>query len=47
MIIKATVSNKVNNFMPTKHLNRLKKLFNILSPNINYAKIEYLCLTKE
>ena len=45
IITKAIDRIKVINFMPTKKRKQLKKLLNILSPSIKYAKRVYLCLT--
>ncbi len=42
---RASRANKHINLKPTNSLKQLKKLFNILSPNIIYDKYLYLCLT--
>ena len=39
IIAKTIVKIKVISFKPIKNLKQLKKLFNILSPSIKYAKI--------
>ena len=44
MIINTTDNIKVINFIPIKNLKQLKKLFNILSPNIKYVSISYFVL---
>jgi len=41
----AKEASKHINLKPTNSLKQLKKLFNILPPNIIYEKYSYLCLT--
>ena len=38
--------SKQINFNPTKNLKQLKKLFNIISPSIKYAKKQIFVLDK-
>ena len=38
-------ARRVSNLSPTKKRKILKKLFNMVSPSIKYAKSVYLCLT--
>ena len=44
-ITKTIEANKQINLKPANNLKQLKKLFNILPPNIIYEKIVYMCLT--
>ena len=41
----ASAASKHISLKPTNNLKQLKKLFNILPPNIIYEKYKYLCLT--
>ena len=44
MITSTIVKSRVTNLKPTKNLKQLKKLFNIVSPSIKYAKIFHFVL---